>query len=303
MLICLRGLPASGKSTWAKEWVADDPGNRARVNRDDIRFQLFGGYTGVDEDLVTKVETAMVKAALDAGKDVVVDACHLAARYVKRWAGMVPQDQFLVCNFWVPVQECIDRDYDRYVNRRDRGVGAKVIKNMAKRYHVRESDGYFKDVDLSGVSPSESFKKYTPTPGLREAYIFDLDGTLAHNDGHRSFYDYSKVFDDKVHDHVKLVANMLRNQAFVIIVSGRKAECEEDTRRWLRVNGISFDELYMRADGDDRKDSIVKNEILHEKIADRYNVKAVFDDRPSVCRMWRSVGIPTFQLGDPEFEF
>lgn len=39
-LIICRGLPASGKTTWAKEWVMKDPGNRVRINLDDIRSML-----------------------------------------------------------------------------------------------------------------------------------------------------------------------------------------------------------------------------------------------------------------------
>lgn len=45
-IIVTRGLPASGKSTWAKAWVAADPANRVRVNRDAIRWTQ-GIRTGV----------------------------------------------------------------------------------------------------------------------------------------------------------------------------------------------------------------------------------------------------------------
>lgn len=34
------GLPASGKSTWAKQWVLEDPEHRVRINQDDIRLML-----------------------------------------------------------------------------------------------------------------------------------------------------------------------------------------------------------------------------------------------------------------------
>jgi predicted kinase len=39
-LILTRGVPASGKSTWAKAWVEEDPLNRVRVNRDNLRWTL-----------------------------------------------------------------------------------------------------------------------------------------------------------------------------------------------------------------------------------------------------------------------
>ena len=34
------GLPASGKSTWAKEQVSQNPGQYKRVNKDDLRAML-----------------------------------------------------------------------------------------------------------------------------------------------------------------------------------------------------------------------------------------------------------------------
>jgi len=76
-IVVLRGLPGSGKSTWAREYVALNPDARVRVNRDDIRAMLFGRYDGVDEKTVSQVEEATVLAAVEAGRDVVVDAMHL----------------------------------------------------------------------------------------------------------------------------------------------------------------------------------------------------------------------------------
>ena len=32
--------------------------------------------------------------------------------------------------------------------------------------------------------------------------LVDLDGTIAHNDGHRGFFDWAKVGDDKPHEDV-----------------------------------------------------------------------------------------------------
>ena len=77
-IILTRGLPASGKSTWAKEFARVNP-NVVRVSRDDLRSQLFPGadYRDIDEDLITEAETALVRAALRQGKTVVVDAMHL----------------------------------------------------------------------------------------------------------------------------------------------------------------------------------------------------------------------------------
>ena len=41
-LIMTKGLPASGKSTWAKQYLDDNPGTK-RVNKDDLRAMLDNG--------------------------------------------------------------------------------------------------------------------------------------------------------------------------------------------------------------------------------------------------------------------
>lgn len=52
-----------------------------------------------------------------------------------------------------------------------------------------------------------------------------------------------------------------------------------------------------------RKDTIIKEELFWKPIADNYNVQFVLDDRLSVCRMWRDLGIKVLQVGNPHIEF
>ena len=42
-LYIYRGIPASGKSTEATRFVAQNPGT-IRINRDDLRMSMFGKY-------------------------------------------------------------------------------------------------------------------------------------------------------------------------------------------------------------------------------------------------------------------
>ena len=42
-LILTRGIQGSGKTTWARQWVAEDPSSRVRINNDDIRNMLVTG--------------------------------------------------------------------------------------------------------------------------------------------------------------------------------------------------------------------------------------------------------------------
>lgn len=295
-IILTRGIQGSGKSTWAT-WLASDSDNYIRVSRDDIRHQMWGRFTGVDEVTVTEVETAMVRAALRCGYSVIIDAMHLRQRDINRWQRLGYPVH--IKEFHEPLEELLDRNEVR-----DKRVPEDVIrKNYAK---FTNKDGSLKKVKLNPEQyVTTNFPQYdtfreTDKP---EAYIFDIDGTLAHNDGHRSYYDYSNVGGDKVHYEVASVANDLSNSHHIIIVTGRKAEALDDTVEWLERHNIYYDEIHSREDGDDRPDALVKYEILRDKIAFDYNVLGVFDDRPSVCEMWRNIGIPTFQVGDPEVRF
>jgi len=88
-----------------------------------------------------------------------------------------------------------------------------------------------------------------------------------------------------------------------IIVSGRTKSCMEKTKDWLEVyTDVPRDaEVYMREEGDNRKDIVVKREIYEKYLKDRFNVAYILDDRPVVCRMWRDLGIPVLQLDDRNF--
>lgn len=295
-IILTRGLPASGKSTWAKEFVRFNP-NTVRVSRDDLRSQMYpdSDYRDIDEDLITEAETALVRAALRQGKTVVVDAMHLQQRYINRWQKL---------GYPVEIVEFHTDEVALLVRNRLRPFEDTVPEEVIRKNFQKHTnkDGRLRKVSLK---PEEFIidYKYVPDNTKPTAVIVDIDGTLAHNDGHRSFYDYTQVMGDKPVRPVIDASNGLNNIHHTVVVSGRKAECREDTEAWLLVHGVQYDEFYMREDGDDRADTIVKMEILRDKIAPEFEVIAAIDDRPSVCEMWRKVGIPTFQVGDPDVRF
>ena len=59
----------------------------------------------------------------------------------------------------------------------------------------------------------------------------------------------------------------------------------------------------MRPNQDQRSDVVVKEELFNSHVRGKYNPWLVIDDRPSVCRMWRSLGLKVLQVGDPHVEF
>lgn len=295
-IILTRGIQGSGKTTWAKDFVKRNP-DSVRINRDDIRQQLYGELWGgnIDEDLVTEVETSMARAALRAGMQVVVDATHLYQRFVNRWQRLGYPVK--VVEFAAPLITLIENNSNR----------EKQVPNMVIRKNFEKfTTSVFGDLVPVTTNPefyiSSEFPKYTGNPDDSPAFIVDIDGTLAHMDG-RSPFDYSQVHTDTVDDSVRQVVESLEQTDYILIVSGRTDDCRAETEKWLKDNFIRYDGLFMRKRGDNRPDSIVKYEILMNDIAPRFNVMGVFDDRPSVCEMWRNVGVKTFQVGDPDNRF
>lgn len=100
-LILTRGIPASGKTTWAREWVKG--GKRLLVSRDDLR-NMFGEYwVPARESLITNIEEYIVATALESGYDVVVHDCNIR-------------------QFEIDIHTAIVRDENR-----EQSVGAEVI--------------------------------------------------------------------------------------------------------------------------------------------------------------------------------
>lgn len=297
-LIATRGLPASGKTTWARQWVDAAP-NRARINRDDLREQLFGQPAPLPyelEEIVTKVEESAVRDLLRAGTSVVVDATHLKHKYLKRWVRMAERmgAEFSVLDLTdTPLDVCLQRDSDR---RRagNRGVGPEVIRDMHARLKSQKGS-----LNLEVDAPDPYV--YEPKPHLRTAWIFDVDGTLAHMNG-RSPYDVTKYREDLPNKNLARIATALDWMGDdIVVLSGRDARYMNDLTWWLVNHGIKHDAIFMRPAEDTRNDAIVKQELFREHVADRWHVLGVFDDRDRVVEMWRRIGLQCFQVAPGDF--
>lgn len=146
------------------------------------------------------------------------------------------------------------------------------------------------------------FNKITQNTNLPYAILCDIDGTIA-NMWERSPYDYTKVSEDKPYwDIINLVTNISEGKE-LIFVSGRSDECKEDTVKWLAFHfGIVTKDviLHMRKEWDNRKDSIIKYEILQE-ITKEYYIQYIFDDRDQVVQMEREAGFRVLQVANWSF--
>jgi len=268
-LMMLKGLQASGKSTFAKELVAE---GWKRVNKDDLRAMIDNSkWTRGNEKAIREAQKVLATIYLQKGYNVVVDDTNFA--YEDYWKEFAENNgaEFELKFFNTPLLECIERD----ANRGDKTVGAKVILETYNRY----------------LKPSLVAKNTE----LRDCYIFDIDGTLAKMNG-RSPYDYSKVLTDLPNRDVVNLAKHLYDSTYIIIVSGRDGSCSYETQKWLYDNGITYENIYMRPAGDSRSDTIIKTEIYENEIKGKYNVLGVFDDRDRVVQTWRSLGLTCFQV-------
>lgn len=303
-LVIPRGLPASGKSTAIRVAINSSLVPAVRVGRDFLRDQLFGTRLGLSqeqENLVSLAEKTQVKAFLKAGVDVYVDAMHLRNKYVTEWAKLAAElgvdleiwDEFLQ----VPLETCIERDTRRTG---EAYLGADVIRGIHKRFFP------IPPLKLDGIEKIVA-EPYVPKRGLFPAYMVDIDGTVTEGPYDRSPYEWKKVGQDKARAAViTTVLHLYRSGYDIIFCSGRDAVCRPETLEWLTMEfgptmmADSRTHLFMRKEGDMRKDSIVKLELFNEHIRDNFNVVAVFDDRPQVIRMWKSIGLQVFDVAQSE---
>lgn len=108
-IIITQGISGSGKSTWAKAFVAKDAANRVRSSRDDLRAQMFGipTYDEVQEEAVSVAQDGMVQALLTAGKTIVIDNTHLHPLAIKHWREIADSAgaDFIIKPFHISVEQ------------------------------------------------------------------------------------------------------------------------------------------------------------------------------------------------------
>ena len=143
-VIITRGLPASGKSTWSKQFVLNNPTFR-RISRDDLRFMIWDGeFSEQSEKSVILARNALLERFLLAGYDVVLDETFLSpfrvreiTELTKMWEVEVEIQDFLD----VPLEVCLERNSHRGKNRL---VPEHFIREYYEKYVkklIAERDG------------------------------------------------------------------------------------------------------------------------------------------------------------------
>lgn len=130
-ILFLQGLPASGKSTFAKQYCIEFP-EFVRINKDDLR-ELLGNpkFTREFENEVLDLERRMGKVILQFGKSLIVDDSNFSKIHYNYWRQIaaVNDYEFVFRAFNATVEVCIQRDLAR-----EKPVGKDAILYMAKKY-------------------------------------------------------------------------------------------------------------------------------------------------------------------------
>jgi len=143
---------------------------------------------------------------------------------------------------------------------------------------------------------------------MRDAVIFDIDGTLAdvdeflHHLVHRpdSPRDWEGFHTAVGEAKVKLeVLSMLHlyqiRGVHVILLTSRNVDWQKETMDWLKKNNITYDRLMMRSKGDRRSAPEFKEDRF-KKISQEFNIVHVFDDHPGVVGVAEELGIPVTKV-------
>lgn len=285
-IIILKGLPASGKSTWAKELIEKQPNRYKRINKDEIRAMLDNGvWSSKNEKYVLSVRDSLIERAINCGFDVIVDDTNLNPVHEERITQLasglrrITQELYKsdirvrVKDFTdVSPEECIKRNA-----RRSNPVPVKAIRDMWEKY----------------LKPTPPVIPYRP--GLPAALIVDMDGTLSKNNGHRGFYEWDKVGEDKLKTPIAQIVDKFHDYE-IIVLTGRDGSCADISKKWLKDNGINYNQFHIRPEGNTEKDAVIKKRIYEEHIKGKYNVLFVLDDRDQVVDMWRAEGLTCLQV-------
>lgn len=136
--------------------------------------------------------------------------------------------------------------------------------------------------------------------------VFDIDGTLSLVGDRLKYLDQTPKDWDNYYEQcdedlpnlpiMEIFRGLYRlHQYRFIFVTGRRESVRNKTLTWLtfHTTTIKTEDLYMRQDNDYRLDTVIKPEMIWELLP---KVLMIFEDRSSVVKMWRNLGLTCLQV-------
>ena len=321
MVYILVGISASGKTTWSKEYLKNNP-NSIIINRDILREKYYPNnkikriLPFQEEEKITSYEIKSVLKNFFLGKDIIIDDTNLRISYIRKWIGILNciKAKWEIKIFNIDLNIAIERDKNREFPVKEEVIKKQylIFKSNKKEIELLASkttndSKYILDKDLL---PKIDFPVFDVIPYFKNeklplAVIVDIDGTIALT-GDRNIFDYSKVdIDIPRIDVIRIIKSLKEQNIKIIIFSGRKLEAKEKTIQWLKNNLIPFDEIYLRNEEESNNNcsDIVAKYRMFNQIRNKYNIIGAFDDRPKVTRLYQELGLTTFFVGEYGREF
>lgn len=331
------GPPGSGKSTYARKLQKEDP-RYVIVERDILREEICVAegllpdsynketdnfhevYYKIDKFIRTSIEklvTLHIKEQIQEHDYIILSNTNLSAKHREAQHRDLESCGFLV--HYVVFNSHINELLAQNLLRRN-VVNENIIFDMYQRmqYQLEDIAQYECSYESDHVTNNSFFEQSV------RCIICDIDGTIAHiKNNSRTHFQMHKVDEDELDEVVfTLVTSLARAyHAEVVFLTGRTSDCFSKTIKWLDNNFAEQGQtsrmannvyasyeygdyhLYSRLNGDYRKDFIVKEELYNTFIKGRYEVIAVFDDRPQVVNLWHDLGLKTIAVADQRIIF
>ncbi len=132
-VLVLTGIPGSGKTTLAKEWVDVDPLHRIRINMDDIRFMMGCKFSRPREAVVKAGLHSMFNVALLNDFSVVIDNTNLRVKDIEHYLNLakIHNYKFMLKVMDTPYETCCYRNSKRDSKTR---VPDDTMENMWNKF-------------------------------------------------------------------------------------------------------------------------------------------------------------------------